>query len=72
MLLPLILGPVFLVYELIKAKAHAQALFVGSLFALCTGVAVRAVRRGEFGPGTVALVLGLLAAIVLAALWLGR
>jgi hypothetical protein len=51
MLLPLIAGPFVLVYEFAKAGAYTHAGVVGSVFAACVGLVVRAVRRGEFGPG---------------------
>jgi len=67
MLLPLIIGPFVLVYEFVKAGAYMDAALVGSLFAACVALAVRGVRRGEFGPGILAAVLALLAIMVFTA-----
>jgi len=72
LLLPLIIGPFVLVYEFIKAGALGYAALVGTVFACCVVLAIRAVRRGEFGPGTLALVLGLLAIMFLVATRLGQ
>lgn len=67
MLLPLIVGPFVLMYSLAIDGAYAGAAFIGSLFGLLTLVAIRAVRRGEFGPGVLGLILALLAGMVFAA-----
>ena len=61
MLLPLIVGPFVVIYQFIRAGAYSQAILVGGVFASCVALAVRSVRRGEFGPGTLAAVLALLA-----------
>jgi hypothetical protein len=67
MLLPLIIGPFVLVYQFIKAGAYAYAILIGGVFASCVALALRGVRRGEFGPGTFAAVLALLALMLLVA-----
>jgi hypothetical protein len=64
MLLPLIIGPLVLVYQFVKDGAYAEAALVGGVFAACVTLVARAVRRGEFGPsifGVVFLLLALLA-----------
>jgi len=60
LLLPLVIGPFLLVYEFFNAGALPQALLIGGVFAACTGLAIRAVRRAEFGPGLLAAALALL------------
>lgn len=57
MLLPLVLGPIFGVYQLLRAGLYAGAAALTALTAACYLVAGRAVKRGEFGPGTVFTVL---------------
>ncbi len=51
MLLPLLIGPFVVGYQFAKAGDYASAGLVGSVFAVCVILTVRAVRRGEFGPG---------------------
>jgi hypothetical protein len=60
LLLPLIVGPFWLAYSFALDGEYAAACFVGSLFGLFALVAIRAVRRGEFGPGVLGLALALL------------
>ncbi len=57
MLLPLVLGPIVGVYQLLRAGLYAGAAALAALTAACYLVAGRAVMRGEFGPGTVFTVL---------------
>ena len=72
MLLPLIVGPFVLMYSLAIDGAYAGAAFIGFLFGLLALVVIRAVRRGEFGPGVLGLVLALLAGMVVVAKMLPR
>jgi hypothetical protein len=72
MLLPLIIGPFIVVYEFMKAEAYTAAGLVGAVFAGCAALAIRAVRRGELGPGTLAAALALLAFIAFMATRLPR
>ena len=64
MLLPLVLGPIVGVYQLLQAGLYAGAAGLAALTAACYFVAGRAVKRGEFGPGTVFTVLAGAAIIV--------
>ena len=67
MLLPLIVGPLVLMYSLAIDGAYAGAAFIGSLYVLLALVAIRAVRRGEFGPGVLGLILVLVVGMVVVA-----
>jgi hypothetical protein len=53
LLLPLVLGPIVAAYQFVQAGQYLQAAAISALALTCYGVAARAVRRGEFGPGTV-------------------
>ena len=66
MLLPLVLGPIVGVYQLLQAGLYAGAAALAALTAACYLVAGRAVKRGEFGPGTVFTVLAGAAIILFA------
>jgi polyferredoxin len=57
MLLPLVLGPIVGVYQFLQAGLHGAAAGLAALTAACYFVAGRAVKRGEFSPGTVFTVL---------------
>ena len=57
LLLPLVLGPIVGIYQFLKAGEYAWAAGLAALTAACYLVAGRAVKRGEFGPGTVFTVL---------------
>jgi len=72
MLLPLIIGPFVLAYEFVKAGAYVHAASIGGVFAACVALALRGVRRGEFGPGTLAAVLAMLALMLFMATRLPR
>ena len=72
MLLPLIIGPLVLLYMLVTDGAYTEAVLIGSLFAGCVTLAIRAVRRGEWGPSILAAVLALLAILVFMAMQLKR
>jgi hypothetical protein len=50
MLLPLVIGPFVLAYQFAKAGQLGPAGLIGTVFAGCVILTVRAVRRGEFGP----------------------
>jgi len=65
MLLPLVVGPFVAVYEFAINGQYPAAFFIGSLFGCLALVAIRAVRRGEFGPGVFFLGVGLLVGIAL-------
>jgi len=56
-LLPLILGPIVAIYQFARAGQYLDAIAIMALTIVCYSVSVRAVRRGEFGPGTVFTVL---------------
>jgi hypothetical protein len=68
MLLPLVLGPIVVVYQFVQAGQYVEAAALGALAAACYGVAARAVLRGEFGPGTVVTVLAIGAIILFVAI----
>ena len=72
MLLPLVVGPFVVVYQFVQARAYVDALLVGGLFTGVIAVGVRAVRRGEFGPATLAAVLALLGLMLFMATRLPR
>ena len=66
MLLPLVLGPIVAVYQLLQAGLYAGAAALAALTAACYLIAGRAVMRGEFGPGTVFTILAGAAIVPLA------
>jgi hypothetical protein len=68
MLLPLVLGPIVAVYQFIQAGQYVGVAAIGALTTACCLVAARAVRRGEFGPGTAFTVLAGAAIILFAIL----
>ena len=68
MLVPLVLGPIVAVYQLVQVGQYALAAALAALAALSYGVGARAVVRGEFGPGTAVTVLGIGAIILFVAL----
>jgi hypothetical protein len=72
MLLPLVLGPIFAVYQFMQAGQYAGAAALAALTAACYLVAGRAVRHGEFGPGTALIVLAGATIILFAVLRLRR
>jgi hypothetical protein len=59
-LLPLVVGPFVAAWQFARAGQYAGALFIVSLFGCLALVAIRAVRRGEFGPGVFFLAVGLI------------
>lgn len=64
LLLPLILGPAIAVFQFLEAGQLVEAGAVAVLAAACYAVALRAVRRGEFGPSTAATVFAIGALIL--------
>jgi hypothetical protein len=54
-LIPLIVGPFIVVLQFLIKGAYLEALLVGGLFTACVRLALRAVRRGEWGPGTLGI-----------------
>jgi len=65
LLLPLVVGPFIVAYEFAIHGQYAAALFIVCLFGCLALVAIRAVRRGEFGPGVLFFGIGLLAGAAL-------
>jgi hypothetical protein len=72
LLLPLVVGPFVAAYQFASDGQYAGALFIVSLFGCLALVAIRAVRRGEFGPGVFFLGVGLIAGVALLAAALSR
>ncbi len=72
LLLPLIVGPFVVAYAFAANGQYAAACLVASLFGCLTLVAIRAVRRGEFGPGIFAFAVVLVAGMLLLAALLRR
>ncbi len=71
-LLPLVVGPFVAAWEFAANGQYAGALFIASLFACLALVAIRAVQRGEFGPGVFFLAVGLLVGAVILGAVLSR
>jgi hypothetical protein len=72
MLLPLVIGPFILVLDFAAAGQYAAAGLIGATFTCCTALAIRAVRRGEFGPAVFGAALILVALLVIMAKRLPR
>jgi hypothetical protein len=68
LLLPLILGPFFVVYQFMQAGQYVEAAAILLLATACYAIGGRAVLRGQFGPATVFTVLGIGAAILYVAI----
>jgi hypothetical protein len=64
MLLPLLIGPFVVGYQFAQAGDYISAGLVGSVFAVCVILTIRAVRRGEFGPGLFGAALVLVAFLI--------
>jgi hypothetical protein len=60
LLLPLVVGPFVAAWQFAMGGQYAGALFILSVFGCLALVAIRAVRRGEFGPGVFWLAVGLI------------
>ncbi len=58
-LLPLVVGPFLAAWQFAMGGQYAGALFIVSVFGCLALVAVRAVHRGEFGPGVFLLAIGM-------------
>lgn len=71
LLLPLVVGPFVAAYQFAIDGQYAAAFFIVSLFGCLALVAIRAVRRGEFGPGIFFLAVALIAGVALLG-WLFR
>ena len=71
-LLPLVVGPFVAAWQFAIDGQYAGALFIVSLFGCLALVAIRAVRRGEFGPGVFFLAVGLIVGAVLLGAVLSR
>jgi hypothetical protein len=65
LLLPLVVGPFIAAVLFALDGQYATALFIVSLFGCLALVAIRAMRRGEFGPGVFFLAVGLVVGAVL-------
>ena len=72
MLLPLVVGPFVLVYVFADAGQYSAAGLIGFTFTCCAALAIRAVRRGEFGPAVFGAALLLVAVLVMMATRLPR
>jgi hypothetical protein len=72
MLLPLVVGPFVLVMDFAAAGQYAEAGLIGITFTCCAALAIRAVRRGEFGPAVFGATLVLVAVLVIMAKRLPR
>ena len=72
LLLPLILGPLVVIYQFAQAGQYLEAAAIMALTAVCYAVSARAVRAGEFGPSTVFTVLGIGAIIFYVAIHFRR
>jgi hypothetical protein len=66
-LLPLIVGPFVAAWQFAIEGQYAGALFILSVFGCLALVAIRAVRRGELGPGVFFLAVGLIVGAALLA-----
>ena len=67
MLLPLVIGPFILVLDFAASGQYAAAGLIGVTFGCCVVLAIRAVRRGEFGPAVFGAALILVAMLVVMA-----
>ena len=71
-LLPLVVGPFVVAWQFATDGQYAGALFIVSMFGCLALVAIRAVHRGEFGPGIFFLAVGLIVGAALLAAVLAR